>query len=198
MGCKYDRLPGGTDQLYQKPVNHIHGIVVVLRGELVYGGGRRRRGLPAQAAAVVCDAFLSELLPRIEAHGTQLCFEPLGPRDTDFLNTAKDCLMLVQRFNHPALCFQLDAKALVENGEDDDVIFQAAKGCIGHYHANDPGLVVVGSTGIVNHRMLGRHLAAVGYDGWVSIEQRQLSETAPVADLAASIAAVRQHYGAAC
>ncbi|HSV29825.1 MAG TPA: sugar phosphate isomerase/epimerase family protein [Candidatus Omnitrophota bacterium] len=164
---------------------------------LIYGGGRHRRDLAPDAAMAECRSFLSELLPRVEAHGTTLCFEPLGPKDTDFLNTAAECLALVEEFDHPALGHQLDAKALADNGEADAATFAAAKDRICHYHANDPGLVVVGSTGAVDHAALGGLLRGIGYDGWVSVEQRMLSPTDPLADLAASVAAVKACYGEA-
>lgn len=174
---------------------HLSAVCRDLGGRtLIYGGGRRRGEVPPAEAAAECDAFLSELLPRIEPHGTKLCFEPLGPKDTDFLNTAAACLALVRRFDHPALGFQLDAKALVENAEDGPAIFEAARGRIDHFHANDPGLVVVGSTGAVDHSALGACLGAVAYDGWVSIEQRMASEHTALADLRASVTAVTQSY----
>jgi sugar phosphate isomerase/epimerase len=162
---------------------------------LIYGGGRRRGDVSADAAASEIDAFLSQVLPSIEAHGTVLCFEPLGPKDTDTLNTAAECLQLVDRFSHPALGIQLDAKALVDNGEDDPATFERVRGRLDHFHANDPGLTMVGSTGSVNHTGLGDALRAIEYSGWVSIEQRMLSSDDPLADLAASVATVAACYG---
>lgn len=162
---------------------------------LVYGGGRRRGDVPPEAARAGLMAYLDAVLPTLESHRTILCFEPLGANDTDFLNTAAECIDLVEAVGHPALGIQLDAKALVDNGEAGAAIFQRVAGRLDHYHANDPGLVVVGSTRAVDHAALGRHLAAISYQGWVSIEQRMLSEDDPLADLAASIAATAASYG---
>ncbi|OAN49245.1 hypothetical protein A6A04_03780 [Paramagnetospirillum marisnigri] len=161
---------------------------------LIYGGGRRRGEVRPEDAAVECRAFLSELLPRMEGHGTKLCFEPLGPKDSDFLNTAAECLALVEEFNHPALGLQLDAKALVENAETGAATFEAVKGRLDHFHANDPGLVVPGSTGVVDHALLGQRLRDIGYDGWVSSEQRMLSDADPLADVARSLAYLKECY----
>ena len=138
--------------------------------------------------------FLSELLPRMEGHGTRLCFEPLGPRDSDFLNTAAECLALTEEVNHPGLGLQLDAKALMENGETGPDSFAAVKGRLDHFHANDPGLAPPGSTGTVDHALLGRRLRAIGYDGWVSSEQRLLSEADPLADVARGAALLKECY----
>ncbi|RAU23568.1 hypothetical protein CU669_00220 [Paramagnetospirillum kuznetsovii] len=164
---------------------------------LIYGGGRKRGQLPPAEAEAECDAFLDALLPRMDGHGTKLCFEPLGPKDTDFLNTAGQCLALAERFAHPALGLQLDAKALMDNDELTQATFRAVQGRLDHVHANDPGLVVVGSTGQVDHAAIGRHLAGIGYGGWVSSEQRMLTEADPLADIAASVAAIRANYGSA-
>ncbi|MDO8605773.1 MAG: sugar phosphate isomerase/epimerase family protein [Phaeospirillum sp.] len=161
---------------------------------LIYGGGRRRGDLPADEARAETRRFLSELLPRVEGHGTRLCFEPLGPRDSDFLNTAAECLALTEEVNHPGLGLQLDAKALMENGETGPDSFAAVKGRLDHFHANDPGLVPPGSTGTVDHALLGRRLRAIGYDGWVSSEQRLLSEADPLADVARGAALLKECY----
>ncbi len=151
---------------------------------LIYGGGRKRGELSAEAARAETRHFLSELLPRMEGHGTKLCFEPLGPKDSDFLNSAAECLALVEEIGHPSLGLQLDAKALMENGETGAATFAAVRGRLDHFHANDPGLVPPGSTGAVDHALLGRRLRAIGYTGWVSAEQRLLSEADPLADVA--------------
>ncbi|CAA7612585.1 sugar phosphate isomerase/epimerase [Magnetospirillum sp. SS-4] len=162
---------------------------------LIYGGGRRRGELPATEAHAETRRFLSELLPRIESHGTVLCFEPLGPKDSDFLNSAAECRAVVDEIRHPALGLQLDAKALVENGETGPETFAAVSGRLDHFHANDPGLVVPGSTGAVDHALLGRRLKAIGYDGWVSAEQRLLSPGSPLADVARGARHLQECYG---
>jgi sugar phosphate isomerase/epimerase len=175
---------------------HLSGLCRDLGGRtLVYGGGRRRGELEPQAAMAECRSFLGELLPRMEDHGTRLCFEPLGPKDTDFLNTAGQCLELVEMLAHPALGVQLDAKALVDNGEVGPEPFERVRGRLDHFHANDPGLVVVGSTGLVDHAALGGHLRAIGYDGFVAVEQRMLNEADPLADTASSLACLAACYG---
>jgi sugar phosphate isomerase/epimerase len=164
---------------------------------LVWGGGRRRGPLSPASARAETIRFLADLLPRIEAHGTVLCFEPLGPGDTDFLNSAAEVRALVDAIRHPALGLQLDAKALVEARETGPATFAAVRGRLDHVHANDPGLGVVGASGAVDHARIGTRLRAIGYDGWVSIEQRQLSEADPLADIARSAATLVRCYGEA-
>ena len=176
-------------------LGHLSAVCRDLGGRtLVYGGGRRRDGVPMPDAFAACDVFLDAVLPVMESHGTKLCFEPLGPNDTDFLNTAAQCAELADRFNHPALGIQLDAKALVDNDELTPSSFAGVTGRLDHFHANDPGLVVVGSTGIVDHAKIGAYLRDSGYVGWISSEQRMLNEQDPLADISASVRAIHACY----
>lgn len=162
---------------------------------LIYGGGRKREALPEDAAMAECREFLDRILPVLESHGTKLCFEPLGPKDTDFLNTAAQNLALYEAVGHPGLGLQLDAKALVDNAEAGPAAFDAVRGRLDHFHANDPGLVAVGSTGQVDHAAFGRWLAGIGYEGWVSSEQRMLPDRDPMEVMAESAATLRRCYG---
>ncbi|NQU59078.1 MAG: sugar phosphate isomerase/epimerase, partial [Rhodospirillales bacterium] len=131
----------------------------------------------------------------VEGHGTCFCFEPLGPDDTDFINSARESLAIVNKINHPALRVQLDAKALIENGEANMKTFEAVKPMLVHYHANEPGLGVLGTSGKVDHDALGGFLRAIGYDGYVSIEQRLLDDTDPLTNVKASVGVLRTCYG---
>jgi len=161
---------------------------------LIYGGGRRRGDLDIKTATTRAHAFMEALLPRIESHGTCLCFEPLGPNDTDFLNTAQETLDLVSQFNHPAFKVQLDAKALVENGEASLDIFQAVQHQLVHFHANEPGLGIIGSSGKVDHSGFAKMLNQINYPGYVSLEQRMLNEQNPLNDIKTSADRMKKAY----
>ncbi|CAA7621831.1 sugar phosphate isomerase/epimerase [Magnetospirillum sp. UT-4] len=177
-------------------LSHLSAVCRDLGGRtLIYGGGRRRGEMAPTEAAAECDRFLARMLPVMAAHGTKLCFEPLGPKDTDFLNTAAECLDLARTWNHPGLGLQLDAKALVENGETANDTFRAVAGSLDHFHANEPGLAVIGSSGTVPHGDFAAALGAIGYAGWVSVEQRMFAQPDWRHDAAASIAAARRFYG---
>lgn len=162
---------------------------------LIYGGGRRRDGVTMDEASAECRRLLEAILPRFAEHGTILCFEPLGPKDTDFLNTVGECLGLAREFDHPALAIQLDAKALVDNGEARAETVEQVKHRLVHVHANEPGLGVLASSGAVDHAALASWLKAAGYEGFVSIEQRMLAEDTAMADLAQSAAILKECYG---
>ena len=161
---------------------------------LIYGGGRRRGDVSPDAAFTETVGFFGELCRRIEGHGTCFCLEPLGPQETDFIHSAFDALAAVEAVDHAALRMQLDAKALVANDEATAVPFRAAAPYLVHFHANEPGLAVLGSSGTVDHAAFGRFLGDVGYTGFVSIEQRQLNEQDPLSDVAESAAVLKQCY----
>ena len=92
---------------------------------------------------------------------------------------------------------QLDAKALVANGEATAEPFLAAAPHLVHFHANEPGLAVLGTSGTVDHEAFGRFLARIDYDGYVSIEQRMLNQADPLSDVAQSATVLRRCYGMA-
>lgn len=174
---------------------HLSAVCRDLGGRtLIYGGGRKRGDVDAKSAHDETVAFFSELCSRIEDHGTCFCFEPLGPKDTDFLNSAFECLAITKELNHSAIRVQLDAKALVENDEAVAATFAAVAPQLVHYHANEPGLNVLGYSGTIDHAALGQMLRDIGYDGYVSIEQRQLNAEAPLDDVAASARILAEHY----
>lgn len=161
---------------------------------LIYGGGRNRGPMPADQANETAVAFMGELCHLTQDHGTVFCFEPLGPNDSDYINSVFDALGLVQQVNHPGLRVQIDAKALVDNDELDPAPFEAAAAHLVHVHANEPGLGVLGTSGAVDHGAIGKYLKAIGYQGYVSVEQRMLSESGAMDDLAASVEVLKACY----
>lgn len=162
---------------------------------LIYGGGRRRGDLAPDAARAEAVEFLGELTARVEAHGTCFCFEPLGPEDSDFINSAIESLSIVREVASPALAVQLDAKALVENVEAKPELFRKVADHLVHFHANEPGLGVLGSTGQVDHAALGAMLREIGYEGYVSIEQRMANKKTPLSDIGKSAEILKASYG---
>ena len=174
---------------------HLSAVCRDLGGRtLVLGGGRKRGDTPLETAFHETIDFLGDYCNRVESHGTVLCMEPLGINDSDFVNSIHDSVRIVDAVGHPALGLQLDAKALVENGEATFESFDVVRGRLDHFHANEPGLNVLGSSHNMPHVVFGDYLRKIGYTGYVSIEQRMLSETAPLADTRASAQVLKESY----
>ena len=174
---------------------HLSAVCRDLGGRtLIWGGGRRRGDVPEAAARAEAETFMAELCRRIEGYETCLCFEPLGPDESDFINSAFEALAIVEAVDHPALRMQLDAKALVANGEAGLETFRAVAPRLVHFHANEPGLGVLGTSGAVDHGALGGFLRDIGYCEFVSIEQRMLNAADPIADVARSVRVLKDHY----
>ncbi len=173
------------DRIQRRTIDALAALSAVCRDlggrTLVFGAGRRRGAMAPKDAWAECGAFLERLLPRIEDHGTVFCFEPLGPEDTDFCNTAAECRFLTDHVDHPSLGFQLNSRAQADNQDTGHSAFAALRGRLDHYHANEPGLVSLGMTGRVDHADFRRHLAANGYRDWITLVQRAGPD--PLADL---------------
>ncbi|MDP7666482.1 MAG: sugar phosphate isomerase/epimerase family protein [Rhodospirillales bacterium] len=174
---------------------HLSAVCRDLGGRtLIWGGGRRRGDVPMAAALTEAQDFMADLCKRIEGHDTCFCFEPLGPDETDFINSAFDALAIVEAVGHPGLRMQLDAKALLANAEATNEPFAAAAPHLVHFHANEPDLGVLGTSGAVDHAALGGFLRDIDYQGFVSIEQRMLNAADPLADVALSAAVLKECY----
>lgn len=161
---------------------------------LVWGGGRQRNDLGPEDAFAESVAFMTDLCDRIAGHGTVFCFEPLGPQSTDFINTAQDALDIVRAVDHPSFAVQLDAKALFQNDEVTLAPFEMVADRLIHFHANEPDLGILGTSGVIDHAAMGGFLRAVGYDRFVSIEQRQLDTGTPVGNIAKSLELLKRCY----
>lgn len=162
---------------------------------LIYGAGRWRGRLSLDDAITHSLEFFSDLIPRIEEHKTVVCFEPLSPSDSDFINSAYDSISLVKLINHPAVRVQLDAKALVSNGEMEFEVFQAAAPFLVHVHANEPDLGILGTSGQVDNHKMANLLRKIKYENYVSVEQKMIGEKAPLKALRQSAKILKECYG---
>ncbi len=109
------------------------------------------------------------LLPVLEAHDVTLCIEPLNRFETYFLNTAADAVALMQAVNHPRIRILFDT--FHANIEEKDVAeaLRSTAGVLAHVHTceNDRGTP---GSGHVPWNAVRDAIAAVNYDGWLTIE----------------------------
>jgi sugar phosphate isomerase/epimerase len=140
---------------------------------MVVGSPKQRTLLPGvtkeQGLRYAREVF-GRALPEAERCGVTLAIEPLTPQETNFLNTARDGIELIEAIGHPRFRLHLDVKAMMGSEKDPipDVLRASARH-LAHFHANDPNLLGPGM-GDVDHRPILRALQEIGYSGYVSVE----------------------------
>ena len=146
-----------------------------LEGEvMVFGSPQQRNIEPDDEPKAAFDraaAMFQELAPFAAAAEVTICFEPLTPKETNFINTMRQGVGLVEAVNHPNFRLHLDVKAMcgAENRPPADVILEEGGRYLRHFHANDTNLLGPGM-GYVEQVPIGRALNGVGYNRWVSVE----------------------------
>jgi len=98
-----------------------------------------------------------------------ICFEPLAPSETDFINTAAEARRFARQFASPAAQIILDVKAMSSEDRPLPEIIRDSAGAFAHFHANDRNLKGPGF-GDVDFKPIADTLKEVGYQGHVSVE----------------------------
>jgi sugar phosphate isomerase/epimerase len=166
---------------------------------MVLGSPKQRSLLPGvtmpEALEYAVEVF-RRIMPAIGAMGIDLCFEPLGPEDTDFINTCDQALALIRRVDHPHFKLHMDVKAqFSERGATVPELIRRHIGEAGHFHAQDVNLRGPGM-GNIEFAPIMSALVEAGYDGWVSVEVFDFSPGAE-ATARLSIACLRDALAAA-
>lgn len=140
---------------------------------LVFGSPAQRSLQPGvsreQAMEHAAEVF-GAAMPACAEHGVTVAFEPLTPKETDFVNTCEEACELIDRVGHPNLKLHQDVKAML-GGEREDVpmlIAEFAEKTV-HFHANDTNLLGPGM-GDTDFVPIFEALLHSGYQGYVSVE----------------------------
>jgi sugar phosphate isomerase/epimerase len=126
------------------------------------------------AAEVFRDA-----VKRAEDRGVVICFEPLAPVETNFVNTAADGIRFAEQFRSPAMSIILDVKAMCSEAKPIPQIIAESTGRFEYFHANDANLKGPGF-GDVDFAPIAAALREAHYDGVVSVEVFKFEEGAEV------------------
>lgn len=110
-----------------------------------------------------------DAVKRAEDCGVVLCFEPLAPTETNFVNTAEEGRRFAAQFDSPAMSVILDVKAMSSESKPIPQIIRESAGQFAYFHANDTNLKGPGF-GDVDFVPIAAALRDVGYDGMVSVE----------------------------
>ena len=106
-----------------------------------------------------------------------ICFEPLAPTETNFINTAAEALQFVARVPSPRFKIILDVKAMCSESKPIPQIIRDSWPHFAHFHANDRNLKGPGF-GDVDFQPIAAALKEVGYQGFVSVEVFKFEEGA--------------------
>lgn len=178
--------------LYLKKLIRLAGMLSVK--VLVYGSPASRRVAEKSydgCYEIALDVF-KELGDEAEHHNVIFCIEPLGPSESDFIQTADEGYQIVRDVDSLHFGLHLDVKAMIDAEEDFDAVFERYGAMLKHFHVSDPGLAPPGSTGL-DHRLIGKALADSLYDGFVSIEmKREFGDTKEI--IRDAVAYVRNSY----
>ena len=178
-------------------LSHLSKLCSDLGGKtLVYGSpqARKRNDLSIEEADEEAISFFEELSQKIESHKTCFVIEALGRNETDYINSSRHALKISKAVNRNELRSHVDAKAVIDAEEADIVFFREVAPTLAHFHANDPGLGVLGETSKVDHCLLGKLLREINYQGYVSIEQRMLSDEDPLGPIRRSYSILNRCY----
>jgi len=112
-----------------------------------------------------------------EDRGITICFEPLAPSETNFINTAADAIRFIQQFNSRAMKIILDVKAMCSESKPIPQIIHESWPHFAYFHANDRNLKGPGF-GDVDFTPIAAALKEVGYKGYASVEVFKFEEGA--------------------
>lgn len=120
-----------------------------------------------------------DAVKRAEDRGVTICFEPLSPAETNFINTAAEAIEFVKPFHSEAFKIILDVKAMCSESKPIPQIISESWPHFAHFHANDKNLKGPGF-GDVDFKPIATALRQTGYDGYVSVEVFKFEEGAEV------------------
>lgn len=144
-----------------------------LGGKTIVVGSPKQRnimeGVSPQQAWDWATATFQDSVRKAEDREITICFEPLAPAETNFINTAAEAIRFARQFNSPAMKIILDVKAMSSEEKPIPQIIRESSPHFAYFHANDKNLKGPGF-GEVDFKPIAAALREVAYDGVVSVE----------------------------
>lgn len=126
-------------------------------------------GVEEQQANRYAADVLASIDKQLAANNVKIALEPLGPQETNFMNTADDARRLRDMIGSSWIGLHLDMKAMSSEPTSIPEIIKSHHDWMLHFHANDPNRLGPGM-GDLQVQPVMAALNEVGYDGWVSVE----------------------------
>lgn len=145
---------------------------------MVVGSPKQRslmEGVTKEQAWEWATAAFREPVMRAEQRGVTICFEPLAPSETDFINTAAEAIQFVSQLRTPHFKIILDVKAMSSESIPIPDIIRQSWPNFAYFHANDRNLKGPGF-GAVDFTPIAAALHEVRYQGWISVEVFRFEE----------------------
>ena len=139
---------------------------------VVVGSPKQRKMLPGVSREEAWDwaaGTFRNAVRQAEQREVTICFEPLAPAETNFINTAAEAIQFVKQVPSPRFKIILDVKAMCSESKPIPQIIQESWPHFAHFHANDSNLKGPGF-GEVDFRPIAAALKRVNYPGFVSVE----------------------------
>lgn len=149
---------------------------------MVVGSPKQRNILPGidpEQAYEWAAASFREAVKQAEQRSVTVCFEPLAPAETNFVNTAAEAIHFTRRVPSPNFRIILDTKAMCSETKSIPEIIHESWPHFAHFHANDKNLKGPGF-GEVDFKPIAASLKEVGYKGYVSVEVFKFDEGAEI------------------
>jgi len=152
-------------------------------GRIIVVGSPKQRnvmeGVSPQQAWDWATATFRDAVRHAGQRGITICFEPLSPTETNFINTAEDAIRFVRQHDSPNFKIVLDVKAMCSESKPIPQIIRESWPHFAYFHANDANLKGPGF-GEVDFKPIAAALREVGYEGTVSVEVFKFEEGAEV------------------
>jgi sugar phosphate isomerase/epimerase len=150
-----------------------------LGGRTVVVGSPKQRSVvegvsPAEAWDWATVTF-RDAVRRAGERDVTICFEPLAPSETNFINTAEEAIRFVRQDASASFKIILDVKAMCSETKPIPQIIRESWPHFAYFHANDRNLKGPGF-GDVDFKPIAAALRDVGYDGIVSVEVFKFEE----------------------
>ncbi len=162
---------------------------------IIVGSPKQRNlldGVTYQQAWEWAAKVFADSVRRAQDRNVTICFEPLAPSETNFINTAEEAIRFVRQLDNPHFRIILDVKAMCSEEKPIPQIIKESWPHFAYFHANDRNLKGPGF-GDVDFKPIAAALKEVGYDGYVSVEVFKFEE-GPEAIAQRSLAYLKEQF----